>query len=407
MRSVYALLCNYWFHGENASNTVAMNEFAKEPDLQSGKKPVSAAYQQCVAEGEIEADRQQMALAAKLDHVAADLKNAFTAKKSAVAGLFSRQQSKVAKGLYIHGGVGRGKTMLMDLFYGVVEQIPRRRTHFHEFMADVHDRIALARKSAKKFSQHHDPIPAVATDIAKKVRLLCFDELHVRDIADAMILSRLFKTLFEHGIVVVATSNAHPDDLYKDGLNRALFLPFIALVHRHMDVVELTSAKDFRMDKLTGQTLYFAPADGRAKNELDRHWHRLTGRSESRPCVIEVKGRTIEVPQAAKGVARFSFNDLCAEPLGTIDYLHIAHVFHTILIDDIPVLTADNRNEARRFINLIDTLYDNNVSLIASAAAQPGELYQHGDGADHFQRTASRLMEMRTQTYFSRRQTRA
>ncbi len=232
--------------------------------------------------------------------------------------------------------------------------------------------------------------------------MVCLDELQVTDIADAMILSRLFKALFGCGLVVVATSNTAPRRLYWNGLNRALFLPFVDLVEAHMDVLELNAAKDFRLDKLAGRQLYYAPNDAAARAELDAHWERLTGHNDPAAVELEVKGRKVRVPLAAMGVARFHFDDLCRLPLGSLDYLHIAHSFHTVLIEGIPVMTRDMRNEARRFVTLIDTLYDNRVSLVASAEAEPSGLYAEGDGSDMFKRTASRLMEMRSEAYVER-----
>ena len=306
--------------------------------------------------------------------------------------------AEAPQGLYLHGGVGRGKTMLMDLFFEDVDFSPKKRLHFHEFMADVHDRIARGRATTDG-----DPIPFVAGEIASESGLLCFDELQVTDIADAMILSRLFKVLFERGVVLVTTSNAHPDDLYRNGLNRQLFLPFIDLLKDNVEILEVPSAKDFRLDKLSGERLYFTPADETAREELDRHWLRLTGRHPSDAIDLEVKGRKIRVPKASMGAARFNFADLCDQPLGSLDYLRIAHEFHTILIDGIPVLGPARRNEARRLINLIDTLYDSRVCLIASADAEPDQLYPSGDGAEAFQRTASRLTEMRSEAFLRAR----
>jgi cell division protein ZapE len=306
------------------------------------------------------------------------------------------------RGIYLYGRVGRGKTMLMDLFFESVPFRRKRRTHFHEFMAEVHTRIAAARQNFAG-----DPIPVVAAAIAEEARLLCFDELHVTDIADAMILGRLFKELFAQRVVVVATSNSAPRDLYRNGLNRDLFLPFVALIEEHMAVLELDAAKDFRLDKLEGQRLYFTPADAVAKAELDRLWLRLTGSVSGAPMQLQVKGRTLTIPQAARGVARFTFAELCEQPLGSLDYLLLARTFHTLLLDAIPVLVPRQRNEARRLINLIDTLYDQRVCLAASADAEPAGLYAEGPGADLFERTASRLVEMRSEDYLKARLERA
>jgi cell division protein ZapE len=306
------------------------------------------------------------------------------------------------RGVYMHGAVGRGKTMLMDLFYEATDFAPKRRLHFHEFMSEVHERIARGRATTDG-----DPIPFVAAEIAAGAGLLCFDELHVTDIADAMILARLFKVLFERDLVLVATSNAPPDRLYWNGLNRQLFLPFIDLIEGEMDVVELRAAKDFRLDKLAGRQLYFCPCDRRAATAIEDHWQRQTGHHPAAPATLEVKGRSLRVPMASMGVARFTFADLCEKPLGTVDYLQVAHAFHTVLLEGIPVLGPAQRNEARRLINLIDTLYDNRVCLIASGDAEPHLLYPAGDGANLFERTASRLMEMRSEAYLAGRATRA
>ena len=346
---------------------------------------------------ELEPDEAQRMVAGRLDRLQGQLETSNGPGAGFFARFLKRSNGPVPRGLYIHGAVGRGKTMLMDLFFEETRFEPKRRAHFHEFMADVHDRIGLARADVAG-----DPIPQVARDIAAEAKLLCFDELHVTDIADAMILSRLFQGLFAAGTTVVATSNAAPGELYKNGLNRQLFMPFIALIESHMDVMELSAQKDFRLDKLVGNPLYFTPISDQATHALDQHWDRLTGRHPGKPISLDFKGRQLLVPMASMGVARFGFDDLCAQPLGSLDYLHIAHAFHTVIIDGIPVLNATNRNEARRFINLIDTLYDSGVGLIASAEAEPAALYTHGDGADLFARTASRLMEMRSEGYLTR-----
>jgi cell division protein ZapE len=300
----------------------------------------------------------------------------------------------VPRGLYIFGRVGRGKTMLMDLFFEAVPFEKKRRVHFHEFMTEVHDLIAAARKEAEG-----DLVPVVAERIAREAPLLCFDEFHVTDIADAMILGRLFAGFFEHGTVIVATSNVAPQDLYKDGLNRKLFLPFIELIEEKMEVLELESAKDYRLDRLRGEPLYFSPLGEPATAGIRDAFHKLTGVTHGQSQDILVKGRTLTVPEAAQGVARFTFAELCGRPLGANDYLTIARHFHTVIIEDVPLLGRDRRDEARRFNTLVDTLYDQGTGLIVSAAAEPDDLYVEGDGADLFKRTASRLMEMRSESY--------
>jgi cell division protein ZapE len=294
--------------------------------------------------------------------------------------------------------------MLMDLFFAASPVVRKRRIHFHEFMADVHERVHAYRQQLKKGEvKGDDPIAPVAASIAAESWLLCFDEFHVTDIADAMILGRLFTRLFEQGVVVVATSNVAPDDLYRDGLNRELFLPFIALLRERMEVARVEARTDFRLEKLVGAPVWHVPADAAADAALDEAWLRLTGGHPGAEQELMVKGHVTRVPRAAMGVARFSFADLCGQPLGAVDYLKIAHEFHTVIIDHIPVMDFDRRNEAKRFIILIDTFYDQAVKLLASADAQPDALYQASDGFEalEFRRTASRLMEMRSQSYLA------
>ena len=328
-----------------------------------------------IAADELETDAAQLKVAAQLDDLARRL-NAWRPSRPGLFSFLSRASAPPPRGLYIHGDVGRGKTMLMDLFFACVRFSPKQRSHFHEFMADVHERIAQARREVDG-----DPIPHVAAGIAAEAGLLCFDEMQVTDIADAMILGRLFKHLFERDVVVVATSNAAPAALYEHGLNRQLFLPFIRLIGAHMDVVELQVGEGLPAGEASGACRCTSPRRMRGANGRARcPWDRLTGRHPGESETLEVKGRQVRVPLASMGIARFAFRDLCEVPLGTLDYLRIAHTYHTVMIDGIPVMQRDRREIARRFINLIDTLYDNKVCLIASAAAEPDALCEDSAG---------------------------
>ena len=353
----------------------------------------------------LEFDSAQARLAEALDSLSVKLKGyRADAKPNAFARLMGARPAEPPKGLYVHGPVGRGKTMLMDLFFEAVEVPRKRRAHFHAFMADVHARLHGWRRARKRGEvSGEDPIAPVAADIARDASLLCFDEFAVRDIADAMILGRLFAALLAAGVVVVATSNVAPEELYKDGLNRALFTPFIALLRERLNVVQLDARTDYRLEKLVRAPVYYTPLGPKADAALDAAFLALTGRAEGELAPLEVLGRTLNVPQAAGGVARFDFDTLCRRPLGSADYLEIAEEFHTLVLDRIPAIGPSERNEAKRFTILIDALYDMRVKLIASAAAEPDELFAGTDGAEafEFQRAASRLHEMRSADYLA------
>jgi cell division protein ZapE len=368
---------------------------------------ITAQYAALVAAGEIERDAAQEEVVSSLARLNERLAmHRLSRKSSSLGWLFGQRVDprQEFKGRYIWGEVGRGKTMLMDLFFAACPVQRKRRAHFHQFMLDVHERLNAYRQKLKHGEAvASDPIHMTADDLAEEAWVLCFDEFHVTDIADAMILGRLFTRMFERGVVVVATSNVEPTELYKDGLNRALFLPFIDLLVERMTVLRLDARTDFRMEKLTGVNVWHVPADATADDALDAAWQRLTAGRNGHALDLMVKGHHLHVPRAAMGAARFSFHDLCEQPLGAIDYLRIAHEFHTVVIDHVPVMTDANRNEAKRFIALIDTLYDDGVKLVASAAAEPGALYQASDGyeVNEFKRTASRIAEMGSTDYLA------
>jgi cell division protein ZapE len=363
-------------------------------------------YYDLVSSGAIELDPAQERVAEAFADLEQRLARYKPLRKQGLLGrLFADKDDAPPRGLYVHGDVGRGKTMLMDLFFQQSPVEHKRRAHFHEFMADMHERIYGYRQSiARGDIPDGDVIALTAASIFEQAWLLCFDEFHVTDIADAMILGRLFARLFDLGTVVVATSNVAPEDLYKGGLNRSLFVPFIAQISQHMEVLRLDARTDFRLEKFAGVKMWLVPAAAAAAAALDRAWARMTGSAPCKPLDISIKGRVLHVPCSAHGVARFSFADICEEPLAASDYLRLARDYHTIIIDRIPVMDYSDRNAAKRFITLIDTLYDNGVKLMASAAADPLSLYvaTEGNEANEFKRTSSRLIEMSSESYLAR-----
>lgn len=353
-------------------------------------RTLTQIYDDKVHAGEIRPDAAQRALLPEFERIRAALEEAEARPRRLLSGLFARRTEPV-RGLYLWGGVGRGKSMLMDLFHANVAIEAKRRVHFHSFMQEVQAALHEARKTGVD-----DAIRPVANRIADDVRLLCFDEMQITDIADAMIVGRLFQMLFDRGVVVVTTSNRPPDDLYKNGLNRQLFLPFIALLKRHLEVRQIESETDYRRHRLQGEKVWFTPANAEARARIDRIWTELTGGGGEGPLRLRVKGREVVLPDHHAGVARARFWDLCGRPLGPADYLAIAEATRVLIIEDIPRLSAENFNEARRFVTLIDALYEARVRIICSAEAEPESLYVEGEGAFEFERTVSRLREMQS-----------
>jgi cell division protein ZapE len=355
---------------------------------------VGRAYNRLVKANELKPDPAQAKAAEALDRLASPPKSLF-------ARMFG-PDSDGPEGVYLWGGVGRGKSMLMDLAFAHLELHPKRRVHFHEFMLDTHQRLRRARAS-----EEGDPIEPVAEEIAGEARLLCFDEMQVTNPADAMILSRLFTKLLADGVKVVTTSNRPPRDLYKDGLNRELFLPFIELIERRMLVVPVDGPTDYRLDRLEGVEVWHVPNGPEATAALSRAFFQLTDYPVEDRAKVPAEeldvggGRTLHVPKSLKGVAVFSFRRLCGEPRGAADYLAIARRYHTVIVVGIPVMGRDRRNEAARFVTLIDALYEHKVKLLAAADAEPAGLYPEGDGSFEFQRTVSRIEEMRSAEYLA------
>ena len=384
-----------------------------------------ALYRQLEKEGEIRPDEDQLRILTHFERLFGDLvdypevigrSKGLSIKSWRLSNFFrwSGGDKKPPRGLYIYGGVGRGKSMLMDLFYDIAPVKAKRRVHFHEFMLEVHARMKEWRGLSGKEraarggrATEDDPIAPVARQIAGEATLLCFDELQVTDIADAMVLSRLFTEMLECGVVVVATSNREPDELYKDGLNRQLFVPFIERLKAEFDVVSLDGPTDYRYDRLKGVETYYSPVNEATTKKLSAAFFRLTDRDfDNRDKVpseeLTVQGRRLFVPKAARGVAVFSFKRLCANPVGAADYLTIARAYHTVIMVAIPQLSKAKRNEAKRFVTFIDALYEHGVKFLCSAAVSPADLYPTGDGSFEFERTVSRLIEMQSEDYLHR-----
>ncbi len=365
---------------------------------------VAAAYQQKLSSGEITPDAAQAQAIEALSRLEGEL-NAL-AEPGFTLPFFGRKKEP-PRGVYLWGPVGRGKSMLMDLFFDSAPVQRKRRAHFHAFMGETHRLVdlwrngdaAARRETFPGVKGSDDPIVAVAEKIAGETRLLCFDEFHVTDIADAMILGRLFEALFARGVIVVATSNRAPDDLYRNGINRQLFEPFIDLIKARLQVVRVAGPKDFRLDRLRGARVYFAPVTAATAAAFDALWKNLLDGSQETGATLEVQGRKLRLPHAAGGHLRSSFVSLCAQALGPQDYLALAGRFHTVFLEDVPVLSPDKRNEAARFVTLIDALYEAKAKLVVLAEAEPETLYPEGTGAFEFERTASRLQEMRSEAW--------
>jgi len=360
------------------------------------------------AAGQVHADPIQEKIVARLQAVYDQLGAA--ARQPARPGLLSwlglgsaDRAPAGPHGLYIWGPVGRGKSMLMDLFFADAPVAKKRRVHFHEFMLEVHERLHKRREelSARGAPPESDTIVPIAKAIASETRLLCFDEFQVTNIADAMILGRLFETLFDEGLTVIATSNRAPDDLYRNGLQRDRFLPFIELMKQRLEILELGGGHDYRMDRLRKLDMYLTPLGAWAAKKLDEAFRALADGADGEPRVLRTQGRDVEVPRAAPGVAMAHYLDWCAKPMGAADFLCIAENFHSVILAEIPKMGPDNRDKAARFVTMIDTFYEKKVKFICSAAASPERLYTEGDGAFEFQRTVSRLMEMQSPEYLA------
>ncbi|MFY9288669.1 MAG: cell division protein ZapE [Alphaproteobacteria bacterium] len=357
------------------------------------KSLLGAAYQSRLDAGEIHADPAQSEALILLENFAQQL-NGYKPTGGFLSQLFKPKAALVSHGLYLYGDVGRGKSMLMDLFYSSVNVTKKRRVHFHQFMLEIHQRLHLLQENFED-----EVLPQMAKDIAADTWLLCFDEFHVNNIVDAMILGRLFEALFQNGVVIMATSNWPPDDLYKNGLQRDRFLPFIDLIKQKMTIYKLAGATDHRYEQMRGTPTYFYPLGEEATRNLQGVFLRLTDEVEPEKIELPVQGRILKIVHAAKGVSFFNFEELCVQPLGAADYLAIAETFHTVIIDDVPQFKAEQRNETLRFVNLIDALYEAKTKLFMASAVRPEKLAPQGEHAFAFQRTLSRLAEMQSEEY--------
>jgi cell division protein ZapE len=354
------------------------------------RNQLQSNYDELVTEEALRLDPAQVMALAELEPIRVYLELTTTRRTGLIASFTGRHKPVPPPGLYLWGGVGSGKSMLMDLFFNSTNIKRKRRVHFHAFMQEIHDAIHKARQKGTS-----DPIAPVAKAVAAEARLLCFDEMQITDITDAMIVGRLFENLLALGVIIVTTSNREPTELYKNGLNRQLFRPFIGLIQTHMNVHHLESETDYRQHRLRERQTWFTPLGAAATSELDRVWSDLTN-GQDHPLTLRLKSREVRLPHFHNGIARASFADLCQNPLGPADFLAIAGAVRVLLLDGIPVMSRAKNNEAKRFVTLIDTLYEARVHLIASAEADPERLYQKGTGAFEFERTASRLREMQS-----------